>query len=438
MNTAIKIKFKSEVFNPVYMPFYKCSDRYLLLYGGAGSGKSEFAAAKILIRMLSEKGHRFLICRKVAKTIRNSQYELLREVVNRWNVSSLFDFKDGELRVTCKRNGNEIISAGLDDVEKLKSITGISGIWVEEMTELLPEDWRQLNLRMRGWRLNYKQTIGTFNPIDENHWIRKEFFHDGEMDNNIYRFERRTEFGTLTGTTLRTTYRDNKFLDDTDRAALEALEQEDENYYRIYALGLWGAQTKGLVYKKWSIVDKLPTTWDFEIYGLDFGFSNPCALVRVLVKDGAVYLQQKIYKRGLTNSALIKLCDDLGIDRKSAMYGDAASPDKIQEFYEHGYNIFPADKAVNDGIGFCQNFHFYTSDDSTDLHKEFRTYKWKVDKNGNQLEEPLKFNDHIMDAIRYALYTHKKMYPMAFQNKPAPRIIGRKKERIRENYTQGF
>ena len=104
MNTAIKIKFKSEVFNTVYMPFYKCSDRYLLLYGGAGSGKSEFAAAKILIRMLSEKGHRFLICRKVAKTIRNSQYELLREVVNRWNVSSLFDFKDGELRVTCKRN----------------------------------------------------------------------------------------------------------------------------------------------------------------------------------------------------------------------------------------------------------------------------------------------------------------------------------------------
>lgn len=439
MSKPIKVGFDKRVFNEVYIPFYKNSDRYLLFYGGAGSGKSEFAAAKILIRMMKEKHHRFLICRKVAKTIRNSQFQLLMEVVKRWGLTSLFKFHTGDLRVTCLLTQSEIISAGLDDVEKLKSITDITGIWVEEMTELLPEDWRQLNLRMRGIRKYYKQIIGTFNPIDEHHWIKKTFFPKDDIDSNVYRSERKTEFGSIFCTALRTTYRDNRYLDDVDRTILEALEQEDENYYRIYALGKWGAQTKGLIYKKnWVLTESFPDNVDARIYGLDFGFVNPTALIEIGFKDGKIYLRELLYKKGLTNNELLAECLKLIPNKTDFIYADPAEPARIKEFYESGFNIHLADKSVKVGIDFCISQTLNVSSDADNLIIEFRGYKWKVDKNGNELEEPLKYKDHGMDAMRYALYTHYLNHPNYFvTNKPAIEIVLSRKSQ-RHDITQGF
>lgn len=435
----VHINFSSELFNPIYMPFYKTMDRYLFFYGGAGSGKSEFAAAKLLIRMLKEKQHRFLICRKIARTIRNSQYQLLKEVVMRWGLMELFDFKDGEMRVTCVPNGNEIIAAGLDNVEKLKSITGITGIWVEELTELSAVDWRQLNLRMRGWRTSYKQTIATFNPIDEHHWVKKQFFNNiTDTESPVHSFAIETEHDTLRFTSLRTTHRDNKFLDNSDRAMLESLQNEDENYYRIYALGLWGAQTKGLVFNSWSIVPETPANTDFETFGIDFGFSNPSAVVKVSVKDKKVFLQELLYEKGLTNPDIIQRCDRYGVNKKAYMYLDAAEPDRIEEFYRAGYNAFPAEKDVKAGIEFCQRFELCITADSSNLIREIRTYKWKTDKNGNALDEPLKFYDHLMDAVRYALYSHHKLFPNIFGVERSAKSHYRERKRERKDITEGF
>lgn len=137
-----------------------------------------------------------------------------------------FDINKSEMRFTHRPTGNEILMLGLDDVEKLKSIEGITGLWVEEATELSESDFDQLDLRLRGETINYKQIILSFNPIDESHWLKKRFF-DSQLSNC---------------TTIRTTFKDNLFIDDEYRRVLEQKASVSPNLYRIYYLGEWGKE----------------------------------------------------------------------------------------------------------------------------------------------------------------------------------------------------
>jgi phage terminase large subunit len=217
-----------KLMNNWCIPLLSNKNRYLVLKGGGGSGKSVFAAQKVIVRVVAEKGHRILVCRKVAKTIRESCFALLRETIGNMGLSNLFIVNKGDLKITCKLNNNEILFAGLDDVEKLKSINGITSIWIEEASELLPEDFRQLDIRLRGKTLNYKQMIISFNPIDINHWLKKEFF-DVNKENSI---------------AVHTNYKDNRFLDAENIKVLEAFKETDLYYYQVYCLGEWGVLGK--------------------------------------------------------------------------------------------------------------------------------------------------------------------------------------------------
>lgn len=230
------VKISKKVFNEIYLDrdLLNNQDRYLVLMGGGGSGKSVFAAQKIIYRMMKESHpvhkHRFLVLRKVQNTLRGSVFEQFKSVINKWNLGNLFQIPKGrssELYIRCK-NGNEIIFAGLDDVEKLKSIVGITGIWLEEASEMEAEDFRQLDIRLRDKTIWYKQIIISFNPISVTHWLKIEFF-DRKKKNS---------------TTLRTTYKDNKFLEKEQIDVLEGFKETDPYYYTVYALGEWGVVGK--------------------------------------------------------------------------------------------------------------------------------------------------------------------------------------------------
>lgn len=216
-----------DIMNPWGIPILDDQSRYLVLYGGAGSGKSVTAAQKIVIRMLEEPGHRFLVVRKVANTIRNSVFSLLRGTISEWGLTQLFRINKSDMDITCS-NGNQIIFAGLDDVEKLKSIHGITGMWLEEASEMTQEDFQQLDLRLRGYTQNYKQIIISFNPISITHWLKKVFFDQKKTNAKV----------------IHTTYKDNKFIDEEYKKTLESLEQQDPYYYSVYALGEWGVTGK--------------------------------------------------------------------------------------------------------------------------------------------------------------------------------------------------
>lgn len=211
---------------PKFLPLLFDEHKHLILKGGGGSGKSIFAGQKLIERCVSEPGHRFLVTRKVATTLRQSCFhQLATQARDMYPEAVEFIPKgqSGDMYIRF-RNGSEILFAGLDDVEKLKSIHNITGIWIEEASEISEDDFDQLDIRLRGETEYYKQIIVTFNPISINHWLKKRFF-DRE-DTRVKTHE--------------STYRDNPFLPEEDRITLESYKETNPYYYTVYCLGMWG------------------------------------------------------------------------------------------------------------------------------------------------------------------------------------------------------
>lgn len=213
--------------NDAFIPLFFDRHRYLVLRGGGGSGKSIFAGRKVLERVTSERGHRFLVCRKVARTLRESCFAQLRSQIGAFYPNSVAKINRGDMTITF-RNGSQIIFAGLDDVEKLKSIFDITGIWIEEASELEEGDFSQLDIRLRTDCPHYLQIILTFNPISITHWLKGRFWdrHDPRAH------------------THESTYKDNRFLTKEAVATLEAFRDSDPYHYMVYALNQWGVTGK--------------------------------------------------------------------------------------------------------------------------------------------------------------------------------------------------
>lgn len=227
MAEHVAIHLPRQVFTPKFYPLLREEDhRYLVLYGGAGSGKSVFAAQRFLYRLLSRPLCNLLVVRAVAATHRDSTYALFRQIMAQWGVSQLFTCRETDLRVTCK-NGNMAVFKGLDDREKLKSITFPKGeltdIWVEEASQISQADFNQLDVRLRG-RTAPKQMVLTFNPISAQHWLKSRFFDQPDPRALV----------------MKSTYRDNPFLDQAYRQTLESYRDTDPYYYAVYCLGEWG------------------------------------------------------------------------------------------------------------------------------------------------------------------------------------------------------
>ena len=221
----VNIKISKKVFNDIYLPYLENEDRYLVFYGGGSSGKSYFLGERYIYKMLKPTRCNLLIVRQTADTNRRSTFPLMKQVISNWNLGEHFKVNESDMRIVCKLTGNEIAFAGLDDVEKIKSITFANGeltdIWVEEATETQEADINQLKVRLRGGK-SKKQMALSFNPINIQHWIKKHFIDSG------------------LATVCFSTYKDNKFLTDDDRKALEDLKVIDEYTYEVYCLGKWG------------------------------------------------------------------------------------------------------------------------------------------------------------------------------------------------------
>ena len=221
----VNIKISKKVFNDVYLPYIENEDRYLIFYGGGSSGKSYFIAQRWVYKLLQPKKCNLLIVRQTGDTNRRSTFPLIKQVLSNWNISEHFKINESDMRIVCKLTGNEVAFAGLDDVEKIKSITFANGelthIWIEEATECQEADINQLKVRLRGGK-SKKQMVLSFNPINIQHWIKKHFIDSG------------------LATVCFSTYKDNKFLTEDDIKALEDLKYTDEYTYEVYCLGRWG------------------------------------------------------------------------------------------------------------------------------------------------------------------------------------------------------
>ena len=390
----IDININPEIYNAWFPEFFRCRSRWLVNVGGANSGKSVGAAQKTLFRLLKEENQKFLIGRKTFHSHRHSTFALFKNLIYQYGLSPLFSISNSTLEINCT-NGNSIIFVGYDDVEKLKSIVDITGTWLEEPTENTADDIIQTNLRMRGKTTSYKQNILTLNPINEYHYINTYFCKNYTApDNNL--------------TVLHTTHLDNKFADEVDREQLRRLEFEDPTYYKIYTLGEW-ATVRGLIYTNWMSDTVEPKSYQDVIYGLDFGFTNhPTALVKVLHDNDDLYCHELLYQTHLTTPELISKLKSFSIGN-TPIYCDSAEPKTIKELHDAGFNALPADKDVKNGIEFVKRYTIHVLPGSPNLEEELKSYKWK-EIHDIVINEPVKFRDHLLDALRYAVFTYGQQY----------------------------
>ena len=374
--------------NRVYKPFMASKNRHCILYGGAGSGKSHVTAQKILLRAYEESNHRILVVRKVARTLRASVFQMFRDLISQENMNHAFKINKSDMTIECIDNGSSLLFYGLDDVEKLKSIAGITSIWIEESSEISQSDYDQLNLRLRSDNKDlYMQIIMTFNPISAHHWIKKKFFDVGVDDCYIQK----------------TTYLDNRFLPDEYIKVFEDLKKTNVEFYKVYALGEWGV-LKGVIYDKYDVINTMPTYCEDEYIGLDFGYNHPFSIIHVKIDKNSIYVDEIFYNTDFENAKVIEWVErNAQFVKSKKIYADSARPDLINEWSRSGYNISKANKSVFAGINTVKSFNIYVTKNSTNVIREFNLYSWKEDKNGNTVDEPIKLNDDAMDALRYAL-----------------------------------
>lgn len=395
-----RLTLRGDIVNRVYRPYFHDQRRYQVYFGGSGSGKSVFLATRCVLDALS--GRNVLVVRKVAKTLKGSCWNEVLKAMERLSLASLFTVSKNDLTLTARNNGAQILFMGLDDVEKLKSLTPKRGvltdIWMEEATECTYGDFKQLDKRLRGKSRHAKRLTLSLNPVWQSHWIYKEFFSVWQDGRNAAGNERLS--------ILKTTYRDNRFLTPEDREALE--NESNPYYYQVYTLGNWGVP-EGAVFQNWRTeeLSAVRDAWPIKRYGLDFGFSSdPCGVVECAVdeKHRRVYVFREICKRGLTNRLLAERLDAfLG---KAPVICDSSEPKSIQELKSLGIRALAARKgpdSVLHGIQWLQDHEIVVDPQCEETRRELSAYRWQQDKSGECLPIPEDRNNHLMDALRYAL-----------------------------------
>lgn len=400
--TTYEIEIDPAIYNPAFMPYLDCMSRTQIFYGGSASGKSVFLAQRTVRDMLT--GWRnYLICRKVGRTIKHSVFTEIGKVIRDWGVGALFSINNTDLTITCA-NGYQILCSGLDDVEKLKSLTPIKGvitdIWVEEATETDKADLKQLIRRERGGSEDTpKRLTLSFNPILQSHYLYQDYFK------NISWTDNQREYKTDDISILKTTYKDNKFLTQADR---DDLENEKDKYWRdVYTYGNWGILGH-VIFTNWSVQDLSGMMDQFTNHrnGLDFGFASDPAALWVSHYDRnhkTIYLYDELYQTGLTNPELaIEIISKI---QKQGVICDSAEPKSIVELQQNGVSARPARKgkdSVTFGIQWMQQQTIIMDPKCINSKNEVSTFHWKEDAGGNALPIPVEKNDHLIDAGRYA------------------------------------
>ncbi len=368
--------------NDLYIPFYRDKHRYLVLYGSAASGKSYFIAQKIIYRVLTENNHRFLIVRKVARTLRHSVFQSIIDILSYWKIIQFFKINKSEMTITYPYRKATIIFLGVDDVEKLKSIAGVTSVFIEEATEITVEDFHQIDLRLRGETESYKQIMLAFNPISVTNWVKKYWFDIQHNDALV----------------VKTTYLDNRYIDEQYKQVLENLKHTNYELYKVYALGEFGV-LRGVIFPEITIVDEMPEGLENAGVGIDWGFVDPSVVVQCGFRDKDLYIDELLHRTGMITREIIPY-----IPKETQCFADSAEKDRITECTRAGLWVQPANKEVLAGINRLKSYRIHITKRSVNLIRDFQTYSWKQDKEGNELEIPDHFHSDGCDAARY--YVH--------------------------------
>ena len=365
--------------NKVFNHLIKSDKRIIVEQGGTRSGKT-YNILLWLIFYYTERNtaKTITICRKSFPSLRAS---VMRDFFDILREHDLYreDYHNKSSH-EYHLNGNLVEFISLDQPQKIRGRKR-NLLYINEANELFYEDWQQLIFRTDG------RIILDYNPSESFHWIYDRVIPREDCD--FYQ----------------TTYRDNPFLDEKIKQEIERLQYTDEDYWRIYGLGERG-MSRATIFQFGT--SEIPQEAKLLSYGLDFGFTNdPSAIVAIYQHGDNLYLDELLYRTGMTNRDLHHHLQSLGLDRRDEIFADSAEPKSIEELHRFGWNVKPTAKgqdSINAGIDILKRHKIFATARSNNLIKELQNYKWMEDKNGNLLNKPIDVMNHALDAARYAVF----------------------------------
>ena len=345
--------------------------RFIINEGGSRSSKTYSLCQLMVIYCLQNSGKVVSIIRKTFPALRATVLRDFIEILKEMGIYSLDSHNKSEHIYTFS-NGSIVEFFSVDDEQKIRGRKRDIA-WCNEANELYFDDFTQLNMRTEF------KLIFDYNPSDSSSWL----------------YELPKEESIL----IKSTYRDNPFLPNSIRSQIEDLKRTDEALYQIYALGE-KAISKSNIYSNWTFISHRPARFVNYVYGLDFGYNHPTALMRVYWCDNDIYIEPVIYESYLTTTMLIEKLQAIGIEQTVTIMADYSRPEIIQEMNIAGFDVQNANKVVKKGIDNVKTFGVFCQDHK-DLKREYENYKWK--KIGDFItDEPVKLFDDAMDAVRYA------------------------------------
>lgn len=362
--------------NKVYEILSDSKKRITVMQGGSRSGKTYNILIWFIVKLLQENGKTLTIVRQSLPSIKGTVLRDFIDILSRLGIYS--EDNHNKTDQIYSLNGNIVEFVSADQPQKIRG-RARTYLFCNEANELTYEAWMQLIMRTEG------KIVIDYNPSDLSSWIYDSVIPRDDADFHI------------------TTFRDNPFLPNELVLELERLKDADPNYWTIYGLGERGL-SQDLIYSHWKTTEQMPEDGEV-VYGLDFGFNVPTALVKVVFHEDAAYCQELIYEPKMTTDDVIERLKTLGIEKWDDLYCDAAEPKTIESIVRGGFNAKPANKDVFQGINTVKATPLFIHQDSVNLLKEIKNYRWKTDRNGNKLDAPVKFNDHILDALRYGIFS---------------------------------
>lgn len=372
---AIKEIETSELFEK-NLDALQAGKRIIVNQGGTRSGKT-YTICQLLIYLANTEQVTISITSVAFPHLRRGAMRDWRTIMENSGLYSPDDHTRTE-QIYTYPTGSYIEFFSADNNLKVRG-PGRDILFVNEANLFNFDTFTQLLLRTR------KAVFLDYNPADEFHWIYDQLLTRPDC-----------EF-------IKSTYKDNPFLPIEQVKEIENLKNIDENYWRIYGEGERG-HSEGVIYTHWK-----PYSGSLHgnvVYGLDFGYNNPTALVKITEKDQDLYAEEIIYQTHLTNQDLIALLKQ-NVQGHAKIYYDSAEPARGEELRRAGLSAVPANKEVAAGIDFIKRRKLFIHQGSVNMLKEIKSYKFKPsnekrENNAKKVEEPIKLNDHAMDAMRYA------------------------------------
>lgn len=363
---------------------YKAKEKIIVNQGGTSSGKTVCILQVLAIHAISTPELIITVCGQDIPNLKRGAlrdfqlYVLCEDRIR----NEIANFNKSE-RIFTFKNGSIIEFESYEDEQDAKNGKR-DYLFLNEAQGTPYNVFKQLQMRTK------VQTFIDYNPSAE-FWVHEKILTLPDTERRL----------------IISDYRHNPFCPPSIIENILALKDIDPELWKVYGRGLTG-KIEGLIYPKWTLVDAIPE--GEYVYGLDFGYNHPTALIRGVVNTDtkSLYLEEVVYESRLITSELVDRMEAQGVSKRDTIYADAARPETIEEISRAGYNIVKADKAVWDGINKMKSFNIYVTKSSHNLIKELRSYKWKMDKSGKSLEEPVKFLDDALDAARYLVWNATK------------------------------